>query len=124
MQWAQVLGMRLVLEPVGFPPARAGTAVDELLAAVATEMTPGTSVAWRSVAVLDDLIRIRRTCRVTQAQLAAQIGISAKTVSMVETGGSATALVVLQRHARGIARCVRLPDAYLSVRLEDDTQVV
>jgi hypothetical protein len=62
---------------------------------------------------------------VTQGQLADQFGVSEQAVSLIEVSGHSTALVVLQRHARGIARCARLSAAHLAVRLEPqpDTEV-
>jgi len=51
--------------------------------------------------------------------LAAVLGISEQAVSIFETTGTDTALVVLQRYARGLARCARRTDAHLHVRLHD-----
>jgi transcriptional regulator with XRE-family HTH domain len=126
MRWAEPLGLRLVMEPVGFPtvPARPLSRIGQLFAAIEVEMTGRTSAAWRTAAVRADLVRIRQACRVTQAQLADQFRVSEQAVSMTEVGDSSPALVMLQRHARGIARCARRPEAYLAVSLQEDTPLV
>lgn len=123
LRWARALGLRLVMDPVGFPPTPAAD-VDDLLAAIGGELSPGTSAAWQTVAVMENLVRLRLACRVTQRQLADVFGTTEQAVTLVETSGSTNALVVLQRHARGIARCAWLPGAHLSVHLEPDTDVV
>lgn len=121
LRWARALGLRLVMDPVGFPPTPEED-VDDMLAAIGRELSPATSAAWQTVAVMHHLVRVRIGCQVTQRQLGEVFGISDQAVVLVET--SAAALVVLQRHARGIARCAGLAGAHLSVHLEPDTDVV
>jgi len=128
MRWAEVLGLRLVMRPVGFPPAapRPLNRIERLMATIQVEMNATTAAGWKSAALLADLVRLRQVCRVTQGQLADQFGVSEQAVSLIEVSGHSTALVVLQRHARGIARCARLPHAHLAVWLEpeeEDTEV-
>lgn len=127
MRWARALGLRLVLQPVGFPPpARSvGDSVDDLLAALSgqVDMSGDAGDAWAVTRITQQLVGIRLACRVTQPQLASQFRTTEQNVSLIETAGSSTALVVLQRHARGIARCSWRPAAYLDVRLEPSTVV-
>jgi transcriptional regulator with XRE-family HTH domain len=128
MRWARVLGLRLVLQPVGFPPpaVQVGDAVDDLLTAVAGDIRGSGDLddAWEMTRIMGQLVGVRLACRVTRPQLAKRIGTTEQNVSLIETAGSSTALVVLQRHARAVAKCSWRPDAYLSVSLEETTQVV
>jgi len=127
MQWADALGLHLAMQPVGFPAiaARPLSRIDKLMAYIQVEMNTRTAAGWKSAAVLADLVQLRTALGVTQDQLAAQFGVSEQAVSLIEAGAQSPALVVLQRHARGIARCARLPHAHLAVRLEpeEDTEV-
>jgi transcriptional regulator with XRE-family HTH domain len=121
LRWAHALGLRLVMEPVGLPRPPARAVVDDLLAAIGSEMTPATAAAWQAASIMEDLMRTRTAARVTQRQLGDLFGTSEQAVALIETSGSSTTLVVLQRHARGIGRCAWLPEAHLSVHLEPDT---
>lgn len=128
MKWARMLGLRLAITPVGFPPpARVGAdRVDDLLAAVSGQMhtVGGTDNAdqWEVTRLMRALSGIRVACAVTQRQMAARMGVCGQAASLVEISGSSTALVVLQRHARAIARCSRRSQAYLDVRLDQPGQ--
>lgn len=123
MKWARMLGLRLAITPVGFPPpvAAGGDRADELLAAVSGQIHVAGDAGdmWEVVRLMRTLVGIRVACAVSQRRMAARIGVTEQAISLVEVSGSSTALVVLQRHARGIARCSRRPEAYLDVRLED-----
>lgn len=119
MRWARALGCRLVMTPVGFPRLPASYyrgMVGDVLAALDDDVDEGAEVA----ALVQRLVALRNTCRVTQADLAKRIGTTDKNVSLIETAGSSTALVVLQRHARAIGKCSWRPAAHLAVTLEPD----
>jgi transcriptional regulator with XRE-family HTH domain len=126
MRWAAALGLRLVLEPVGFPPPVGLGRVDTLndMMAALTDAGFAGDEEWEVARIIADLAGIRAACRVACAQLAAKIGVTPTAVGLIETAGASSALVVLQRHARGIARCARRPDAYLAVRLEEATALM
>lgn len=122
MRWARALDLELVMEPVGFPPVAddvtAADSVNDMLAMLAGTTTVPAEEATVA-ALISRLTRIRTVLGVTAVQLAARFGTTPTAVSMVETTGRGSALVTLQRHARGIARCSwRAPDGYLDVRLE------
>ena len=121
MRWARELGTRLVLTPVGFPPpAPYYRNMIEAMAEAMALAAPGEADDAAEVAgLIQQLVGIRLACRVTQPQLAKQFGTTVQNVSLIETAGSSTALVVLQRHARGIARCAWRPDAHLAAHVED-----
>jgi transcriptional regulator with XRE-family HTH domain len=125
MRWARALGFRLMMQPVGFPPpARSiGDSVDDLMAALGAEIDLGGTAgdAWEVNRLTAELVGIRLACRVTQPQLARQFKTTDQNVSLIETSGNSTALVVLQRHARAIGRCSWRPDAHLAVWLDDET---
>ncbi len=121
MRWARALGMRLVVEPVGFPrPVHYYRDMIQAMAHAMLTAGPGDADDAAEVAgIVQQLVGIRLACRVTQTQLGQRFGITDQSVSLIETSGSSCALVVLQRHARGIAKCSWRPDAHLAVRLED-----
>lgn len=122
MRWARALGKTLALEPVGFPrpatfirPSKSSD-VDALLSAI----LPGlTGDEWDIARMIEKLAGIRIACSVSQEKLADRLNLTEQAVSFFETSAADTALVMLQRHARGIAKCSRRPDAHLAVRLED-----
>lgn len=127
MRWARALGLRLAVEPVGFPkPWTVGAdRVDRMLSALATQMYEtgrcDTADEWEVLRLTKQLVGIRLACGVTQDQLAGVFGVSTQAVSLFEIVDKTTSLVALQRHARGIARCSpRWRDGYLCVRLEPD----
>ena len=121
MRWAHALGRTLVMEPVGFPrPARfvrpsKANEVDLLLSAI----LPGlTGAEWDVARLIEKLAGIRIACYVSQLRLADRLNVTEQAVSFFETSAADTALVMLQRHARGIAKCSHRADAHLAVRLE------
>lgn len=122
MRWARALGKELVLKPVGFPrpapivrPSKSND-VDLLLSAILPDLTGD---AWAVARMVETLTGIRVACYVSQLRLAEQLDLTDQAVSVFETSAADAALVMLQRHARAIARCSRRPDAHLAVRLED-----
>jgi transcriptional regulator with XRE-family HTH domain len=122
MTWARALDRRLVMEPVNFPaPAalrRAGS-VNAMMALIG-----GAGDEWAVAEVATRLAGIRAACGVTATQMAARIGITSTAVLYIEMAGANSQLVVLQRHARAIARCSwRARDGYLALRLEPDTEM-
>jgi len=124
LRWARALGKRVIIEPVGFPPPAKqrwpsrSAGVEGLLATIAqTEWADRDE--WVAAGIAADLAGIRVACGITQTELADVLGISEQAVSILETAGTDTMLVVLQRYARGLARCSRRPDAHLHVRLHD-----
>ncbi len=120
MRWARALDMQLGLTPVGFP--RPGYYYRDMVAAMVTAMAtagPGEAEDAAEVAgLVQQLVALRIACGVSQDQLAKRIGTTDKNVSLIETAGSATALVVLQRHARAIGKCAARPEAHLAVTLQ------
>ena len=122
MRWARALGLRLVLEPIGFPKPHprnirgTGAMMAALAATRITDDNAGDE--WAVLAMRDTLASIRLTCNVTCAQLGAKFGTGEANVWQFETHGGSPQLVALQRHARGIARCTWRSEAYLDVRLE------
>lgn len=122
-RWARALGHELVLEPVDLPspslfrrPSRA-SGVDEILTAIlhGPELT---GPEWKAAHVMAQLIGIRNAAGVTQHALAARLGLTYQAIAFTEQATADTALVVLQRYARGIAQCSRYRTGRLDVRLE------
>lgn len=119
MRWARALGLRLVLEPVGFPPPaprRAAATLNDMMAMVGGD---DLGDEWQVARIVSQLAGIRTACGVTAARMGDRLGISPTAVALFETSGASSALVGLQRHARGIAACSwRASGGYLAVRLE------
>lgn len=122
MWWARAVGWRLRLEPVGFPDltGRPGG----VFAAMRATLDGDGDDVWQVAALTGELAAIRVACGVKHDQLAALFGLTDQAISDIERSPAASALVLLQRHARGIAICARRPGAYLAVRLEPYPPVV
>lgn len=122
VRWASALGRKVTIEPVGFPapvrgrPPSRSTDVDDLLTAM-THTMPADLDDWVAARVAADLVGIRIACGISQPVLADALGITEQAVSIFETSGADTALAVLQRYARALARCTRRTDAHLHVRV-------
>lgn len=122
-RWARGLRHRLVLEPAGFPhPLRAGwpgSRTPNDMVALVAQLVRAEADEWLAARTTSTLTGVRLACCVTQERLAARLDVSEQAVSVFEAGVSDSTLVLLQRYARGIARCTRTwRDGYLDVRLE------